>query len=265
MTQGLNLTDASSSRDSPAAPEPTKPHMALSVKLAHTLGLIVAFVITALNTAILADGKSVIRLKHASQLPRITDYSLKKHGLDYRADELLGSAYGVGLHHDASGAQWTEVHAGATLKKYVEELGLHQVIAAVPSVIMTDGLKHPAQFLSCHTIRDAGMSAMSLAIIAMFATIVMVFFHVSAIIGFNPFTKIGASPNFAMIGKAFPCLIWFILYAGYLIVCCVAIFAFYGTHQCDNPFVPSIKLSDHFTWEWYSALLLPPNGQDSAT
>jgi len=233
--------------------EPTeshKPHMALSVKMAHTLGIIVASVITALITAILADGMSVIRLKHASELPRLTDYSLKKHGLDYRADELLGAAYGVGLHHDASGTFWTKVHAGASLKKYVEELGLHQVIAAVPSVIMTDGLKHPAQFLLCKGLRDSGLGAMSLAIIAMVATIIMIFYHVSVIIHHNPFTKIGASPKFALFGKAFPCLIWFVLYAGFLIVCCVAIHVFYSTHQCDNPFVPSIKLSDHFTWHW---------------
>jgi hypothetical protein len=233
--------------------EPTeshKPHIALSVKLAHTLGIVVATVITGLLTAILADGMSVIRLKPASELPRLTDYSLKKHGLDYRADELLGAAYGVGLHHDASGARWTEIRAGYTLTKYVEELGLHQVIAAVPSVIMTDGLKHPAHFLSCHSIRNSGLGAMSLAIIAMFATIVMVGYHVAAVIHHNPFTKIGASPKVALFGKAFPCLIWFVLYAGFLIVTCVAIYVFYGTHECDNPFIPSIKLSDHFYWDW---------------
>ena len=233
--------------------EPTeshKPHIALSVKLAHTLGIVVATVITGLLTAILADGMSVIRLKPASELPRLTDYSLKKHGLDYRADELLGAAYGVGLHHDASGAHWTEIRAGYTLTKYVEELGLHQVIAAVPSVIMTDGLKHPAHFLSCHSIRNSGLGAMSLAIIAMSATIIMVGYHVAAVIHHNPFTKIGASPKVALFGKAFPCLIWFVLYAGFLIVTCVAIYVFYGTHECDNPFIPSIKLSDHFYWDW---------------
>lgn len=222
--------------------------MSLPVKLAHTLGLIVAFVICSLLTAVLADGKSVIRLKHASELPRITEYSLKKHGLDYRADELLGPTYGVGLHHDASGATWTEVHAGATLKKYIEELGLHQVIAAVPSVIATDGLKHPAKFLSCSTLVNVGLSAMAFAIIALGASILMMFFHLSALIGFNPLTKVGG--EYALIGTRLACLIWFVFFAGFLIVCCLAITAFYGRHNCDNPFVPSIVLSDHFTWDW---------------
>ena len=93
-------------------------------------------------------GRSVIKLKDTSNLPRLTaltatldgeTINLKEHGLDYRADELLGPQYGVGLHHDSSGYGWGKAGARETLQEYIDELGLLQVIAAVPSVIATDG------------------------------------------------------------------------------------------------------------------------------
>ncbi|EOD40510.1 hypothetical protein EMIHUDRAFT_222602 [Emiliania huxleyi CCMP1516] len=147
----------------------------IAYKLSHLLALVVAGVIALLASAALADGRSVIKLKDTSNLPRLTaltatldgeTINLKDHGLDYRADELLGPQYGVGLHHDSSGYGWGKAGARETLQEYIDELGLLQVIAAVPSVVATDGLKHPAHFLQCTELKKAGFSAMSLAIIA---------------------------------------------------------------------------------------------------
>jgi hypothetical protein len=221
--------------------------MTMPVKLAHTVALVVAVAIVVLVGAVLADGRSIVKLKHASELPRLTDYSLKKDGLDYRADELLGATYGVGLHHDSSGYRWNQVGAGATLKKYIQELGLHQVIAAVPSVIATDGLKHPAYFLSCTSLVNTGLSAVSFAIIAEFLAIVMMFFHLATLIDINPLAKNG---TYTTMGKAISVLVWLVLSVGFLVVCCLGISAFHSTYTCDNAFIPTIRIAEHFEWTW---------------
>merc|ERR1719183_2182528 len=65
--------------------------MSLPTKLAHLLAVVVSGVIALFVSATLADGRSVITLKDAKDLPRITDEKLMKKGLDYRADELLGT------------------------------------------------------------------------------------------------------------------------------------------------------------------------------
>ncbi|EOD21538.1 hypothetical protein EMIHUDRAFT_469783 [Emiliania huxleyi CCMP1516] len=181
----------------------------IAYKLSHLLALVVAGVIALLASAALADGRSVIKLKDTSNLPRLTaltatldgkTINLKDHGLDYRADELLGPQYGVGLHHDSSGYGWGKAGARETLQEYIDELGLLQVIAAVPSVIATDGLKHPAHFLECTELKKAGLSAMSLAIIAEVASAVMIIFHGLALVGLLPLS--------AKLAKGFAGLVW---------------------------------------------------------
>ena len=121
-------------------------------KLAHLLSLVVSGVIVVFLSAVLADGASVITLKSAEHLPRLTVtqtvyegqlLNLTTLGLDYRADQLLGPGYAIGLLKDTSGYFWQYSRAGWGLQRYIDELGLLQVIAAVPSVIATDGA-HPA-------------------------------------------------------------------------------------------------------------------------
>ena len=113
--------------------------MPLRSKLAHALAVIVSGVIAVAVATVLADGTSVIKLKDAAFLKPATNPALKSKGLNYRLDQLLGSTYGVGLHHDQSGHSWTAVSAGSTLKDLLANLGTDVVIAAVPSVISTDG------------------------------------------------------------------------------------------------------------------------------
>ena len=115
----------------------------LHSKLAHLLGIVVSAVIALCVGIVLADGTSVVKLRHPSELPQITARAYWNQGLKYRIDELLGPTYGIGLHHDQSGFVWTEVHAGSTLQELIEDLGVPAVIAAVPSVIETDGLHVP--------------------------------------------------------------------------------------------------------------------------
>jgi len=88
----------------------------LHSKLAHLLGLVVSAVIALCVAIVLADGTSVVKLRHPSELPQITARAYWNQGLKYRIDELLGPTYGIGLHHDQSGFVWTEVHAGSTLR-----------------------------------------------------------------------------------------------------------------------------------------------------
>ena len=127
--------------------------MPLRSKLAHALATIVSGVIAVAVATVLADGTSVIRLKDAAFLKPATNPALKASGLSYRLDELLGSTYGIGLHHDQSGNSWTTMMAGANLKTLIANLGVPAVIAAVPSVIATDGAQPRNTFPSALSLR----------------------------------------------------------------------------------------------------------------
>ena len=111
-------------------------------KLAHLLAVIVSAVVALFVGIVLADGTSVIILKDASALAPITNPALRSQGLNHRADELLGSTYGIGLHHDQAGNSWTDMMAGSTLRELETNLGIPVIIAALPSVIATDGERH---------------------------------------------------------------------------------------------------------------------------
>jgi hypothetical protein len=222
------------------APKTSPTGLPTHVKLAHVLALFVAGVIALCVSAVLADGTSVIILKHAKDLPRATNKTLKKQGLDYRLDELLGPGYGVGLHHDQAGYTWTETGAESTLKHLIEQLGLPAVIAAVPSVISTDGLKHPVHFLSCNKLEQVGLSAMAFGFIAEIVAVLMVLFHALALAGMLP-----AKP-----AKAIAVLVWFVLSAGFMIVCGLAMGAYTEEWTCDQPIIPKLKLSDHFDFNY---------------
>lgn len=108
-------------------------------KLAHALSIIVAGVIAVAVGTVLADGTSVIRLKDPSQLPIATNPDLKDAGINHRLDLLLGPTYGVGLHHDQSGHTWSQAAFGTTLKELEINLGIPVIVAALPTVIATDG------------------------------------------------------------------------------------------------------------------------------
>ena len=111
-------------------------------KLAHVLGVFISGAIALAVATVLADGTSVIKLKPTGELPIITDPSLASQGIKYRADELLGPTYGIGLHHDQSGRTWTEIGAGETVKSLVKNLGIPVIAAALPGVIAEDGARH---------------------------------------------------------------------------------------------------------------------------
>jgi len=221
-----------------ASVEAINPGIPMQAKLAHVLAAFVSATIALCVAAVLADGKSVIKLKDVDALPIITDEDAT--GLHYRADELLGPTYGVGLHHDQSGRSWNEAGAGSTLSYLVENLGLPAVVAAVPHVISIDSLKHPVHFLSCDELEKAGMSAMSLGFIAELASILMVLFHALCIAGLVP----------SKIGKVLAALVWFVLTAGFGIVVMLAIGIYTTEWECKNVVVPRLRLSDHFDYTY---------------
>ena len=80
------------------------------------LAVLVSGAIALAVGTVLADGTSVILVKDPQYLPIITNPALKSIGFNHRVDELLGPTYGIGLHHDQSGATWTELRAGDDLK-----------------------------------------------------------------------------------------------------------------------------------------------------
>jgi len=214
--------------------------MATHAKLAHSLAIIVSMVIALFVGIVLADGTSVIKVKPVDQLDRITNPDYLDIGLDYRIDELLGETYGVGLHHDQAGHCWNEMSAGKTLKELEDELGVPVVIAAVPSVIATDDLKHPVKFLKCDDLEMAGLTAMCLGFIAEIVAGLMVIFHTLTLAGLVP----------GKIAKPLGALVWLTLTSGFLIVVCLATGIYTAEWTCDNTFIPSIVLSDHFDYNY---------------
>jgi hypothetical protein len=214
--------------------------MTTTAKLANVLAITVAGTIALAVSAVLADGTSVIRLKDPQYLPKATNPALKSQGLNYRLDELLGPTYGIGLHHDQSGHTWTAAGAGSTLADLIKNLGVPAVIAAVPSVIATDDLKHPVPFLSCDHLQMAGLAAMSLGFIAEVVAVLMVIFHAVVLAGLVP-----AKPAKQIAG-----LVWFVLSAGFATVICLAVGIYTSKWTCNQPVIPSIVLSDHFEYNY---------------
>jgi hypothetical protein len=193
-------------------------------------------VIVAFVTAVLADGRSVITLK--TNPPIVTNPAVANATLA----QLLGNTYGIGLHHDSSGRSWTAVDSpggvtgGQMLNELIEALGAGAVLLALPTVIATDALKHPVQFLSCIELRDTGMAAMSLGFIAEIAAALMVIFHASALAGL-------VQPKLA---KMVSLLVWCVLSVGFLIVIILAAVIYTGEWECQQPVIPTLKIDAHF-------------------
>jgi hypothetical protein len=216
------------------------PDLPTHAKLAHVFAIVVSGVIAVAVACVLADGTSVIKLKDPQFLPVATNPALRSEGLNHRLDVLLGPTYGVGLHHDQSGHSWSAMEAGSKLKDLLANLGTPAVIAALPYVISTDDLKHPVPFLSCDRLEMAGNGAMSLGFIAEIVAVVMVIFHSLVLAELIP----------AKIAKPFAGLVWFVLSAGFLVVCLLAVGIYTATWTCDQPVIPTIKLSDHFNYSY---------------
>jgi len=219
---------------------PAGPGMPVHVTLVHILAIVVGATIALFVGIVLADGTSVIKLKAPKDLDVITNPELRSRGLHHRADELLGPSYGIGLHHDQAGFTWTDVHAGDNLQTLLKNLGTDVVIAALPSVISTDDLKHPVPFLSCDDLQTAGLAACSLGFIALISGVLMIIFHATALTGAVP----------GKVAKILGGLVWFVLSAGFLVVVCLAVGIFTAEWTCHNDFIPKITVQDHFDWNY---------------
>jgi len=212
----------------------------LPAKLSHVLAVSVGGVIALCVAAVLADGLSVIKLKPPEKLPIATAASLRSDGIHHRLDQLLGPTYGVGLHHDQSGKSWTEIGAEETVSSLVRNLGIPVIAAALPTVIATDGLKHPVPLLECDDLQRAGLAAVSLGFIAEVVAVLMIIFHGLALAGVLP-------PKPA---KVLGALVWFVLTAGFGTVIILACGIYTAVWTCHNPIIPSIRLSDHFEYNY---------------
>lgn len=229
--------------------------------IVHVLCVTIALIEVAFCVAALADGRSVIVLKDepptvvdTAVLPDTSDFieyndadgitvTTGTRGEDYQTlAQLLGPRYGIGLLKDSSGRGWWEtgdvpgLSAGMTLMELINELGAGPVVRALPLVVKGDILKHPIQFLSCTELRDTGMAAMSLGIIAVIAAGLMVIFHAAALSGL-------VKPKVA---KVVPLLVWVVLSVGFLIVVVLAAVIYTKEWTCHNPVIPKLKPEDHF-------------------
>jgi hypothetical protein len=229
--------------DSVATTTVVKPEMSglpMASKLSHVLAIIVGGVVALAVAAVLADGISVIKLKDIQELPIATAANMRQHGFHHRLDQLLGPTYGVGLHHDQSGAYWNEIRAGDTVTTLLRQLGRPVVAAALPSVISTDKLKHPVAMLECDDLQTAGLAAMALGFTAEIVGVLMIIFHALALIG-----AVGSK-----MAKPLSALIWFVLSAGFGTVIVLACGIYTAEWTCHNEVIPKIRLSDHFVYNY---------------
>ena len=257
----------------------------LHSKLAHLLGLVVSAVIALCVGIVLADGTSVVKLRHPSELPQITARAYWNQGLKYRIDELLGPTYGIGLHHDQSGFVWTEVHAGSTLQELIEDLGVPAVIAAVPSVIETDGthtlpplhtsntstaplpyarpspvlLQARSRVCSPHLPRAQHpdlkhpvpflrCDALTMAGLAA-CTFGFIAETVAVLMLIFHAVNLGGMAS-SRIAKPLAAVVWLVLGAGFLIVILLAIGIYTMRCECHNDFIPYIVIQEHFNYNY---------------
>ena len=254
----------------------------LHSKLAHLLGLVVSAVIALCVGIVLADGTSVVKLRHPSELPQITARAYWNQGLKYRIDELLGPTYGIGLHHDQSGFVWTEVHAGSTLQELIEDLGVPAVIAAVPSVIETDGthtlpplhtstaplpyarpspvlLQARSRVCSPHLPRShhpdlkhpvpfLRCDALTMAGLAA-CTFGFIAETVAVLMLIFHAVNLGGMAS-SRIAKPLAAVVWLVLGAGFLIVILLAIGIYTMRCECHNDFIPYIVIQEHFNYNY---------------
>merc|ERR1719454_1631153 len=68
----------------------------------------------------------------------------------------------------------------------------------------------------------------------------MVIFHTLVLAGLVP----------SKLAKPLASLIWFTLTAGFLIVILLAAGVYYATWTCDQPVIPTIRLADHFNYNY---------------
>jgi len=115
------------------------------------------------------------------------------------------------------------------------------VIAALPLVIWNDAMKHPVPFLSCNDLQMAGLAAMSLGFIAEATAMVLIIFYLVVLAGLFPMPKLV---------KPLAGLVWFVLTGGFLTVVLLAVGIYTATWQCQQSFIPQIKLSDHFDYNY---------------
>ena len=126
--------------------------------------------------------------------------------------------------------------ASMTLMDLINDLGAATVVGALPAVVNGDILKHPIQWLTCTDLRDTGMAAMSLGIIAVAAAGLMVIFHAAALSGLVK----------SKLAKVVPLLVWVVLSVGFLIVVVLAAVIYTKEWTCHNPVIPKLKPKDHF-------------------
>merc|ERR1719310_774529 len=52
------------------------------------------------------------------------------------------------------------------------------------------------------------------------------------------------------VAKPVASLVWLVLFAGFLIVICLAVGVYNATWTCNQPVIPSLKISDHFDYNY---------------
>ena len=95
-------------------------------------------------------------------------------------------------------------------------------------------------FLSCDDLQMAGLAAMSFGFIAMVVAVLMLIFHTVVLVGMIP----------SKVAKPVASLVWLVLFAGFLIVICLAVGVYNATWTCNQPVIPSLKISDHFDYNY---------------
>lgn len=198
-------------------------------RFSHVSGVALAIAICTALTSMLVDGRSLITLK-TEGLPIVTNPAVVESDLNL----LFSPMYGIGLHHDQTGRSWGHDDKSiGTLKDALAKLGPAATLAALTTL---NTLNHPASFLSCYGLRDAGLSAMTVGCVADVAAGLMILFHAAALARLVPLKIAGRVAV----------LVWLVLSISFVAMTTLGAVIYMTTWECDQSVIPLLRLADSF-------------------
>jgi len=208
--------------------------LSTKAKIGHLLLVVIAATIACFLTAVLADGRSVIVLKEdAASLPIITNPAI----ISANMKMIVGTDYGVGLHHDMAGRFWSDVDPNfGTLPQLLALMGAADVLAALPMVIAENVVKHPVAFLECNGLVSAGTFCCALAFIGIVLSVVAI------IVSFCGATELISQKCAKMLSIG----LYSVFTIAFLIVTILGLQIVNAEWACENPVIPTLTLADSF-------------------
>jgi len=230
-----------------------KPLVHTAVTKSHLVIFLLSIIQMMFVAVTLADGSSLMLLKDNCDLPTALSVSIAgvrqsltmRQVLFYPHVPDAWSPYGIGADHDSFQRSWG-AHSGETLKEAHDALvsksavpgASVDVVAGILASLSKRNAFHPAAYLSCDGLIDAGMVVKAFC----YLIVIVCFFQamISAVHILSP------PPAVAKMLGVLTTLIQFAQCLGFFTVI-LLIQAIYSTAwTCNNPLIKTLMVSNHF-------------------